>query len=236
MEFEEGDIVLCTVDRIIGTVVFVKIEGYDKEGSIVVSEIAPGRIRNLRDYVVPKKKIVCKILRIYSNGNVDLSLRRVSQKEQKEVLEEHNQEQSYFRILKSLAGEKAEKIIEEISKTERIGDFFRNLDENKSKLEKIAGKEIASKIVEILSSQKQKKFSLKKELNISSKKPNGMLDIKEILSSVKDAEIKYLAAGKYSIKVEDSDIKKADIKLQKTIKTLEDLSKHKGIEIELKSK
>ena len=56
---EVGDIVLCTVDRIIGTTVFVGIEG-NGEGSIVTSEIAPGRIRNLRDYVVPKKKIVCK--------------------------------------------------------------------------------------------------------------------------------------------------------------------------------
>ena len=84
--FEEGDLVLCTVDRIVGTVVFVKIKSKDKEieGSIVLSEIAPGRIRNLRDYVVPKKKIVCKILRI-KGENIELSLRRVSQKERKEV-------------------------------------------------------------------------------------------------------------------------------------------------------
>ena len=61
MELEVGDVVLCTVDRIAGTVVFVKIEG-NGEGSVIISEIAPGRIRNLRDYVVPKKRIVCKIL------------------------------------------------------------------------------------------------------------------------------------------------------------------------------
>jgi translation initiation factor 2 alpha subunit (eIF-2alpha) len=57
MELEVGDVVLCTVDRTAGTVVFVKIDGYG-EGSIITSEIAPGRIRNLREYVVPKKKIV----------------------------------------------------------------------------------------------------------------------------------------------------------------------------------
>ena len=54
---EEGDVVLCTVTKIEGTSVFVNIEG-DGEGSIIVSEIAPGRIRNLRDYVLPNKKIV----------------------------------------------------------------------------------------------------------------------------------------------------------------------------------
>jgi len=56
MALEEGEIVLCTVDRIVGTVVFVKIDGEEKNGSIILSEIAPGRIRNLREYVIPKKR------------------------------------------------------------------------------------------------------------------------------------------------------------------------------------
>ena len=66
MELEIGDLVLCTVERIERTIIFVKIAFGNKEvdGSIVISEIAPGRIRNIRQYVVPKKKIVCKILRI----------------------------------------------------------------------------------------------------------------------------------------------------------------------------
>ena len=64
MEFEEGDIVLCTVERIAKANVFVDIENGKGEGSIVMSEIASGRIKNLREFVVPKKKIVCKILRI----------------------------------------------------------------------------------------------------------------------------------------------------------------------------
>ena len=61
-KLEVGDFAMCTVDRIVGTIVFVKIDGRG-EGSIILSEIAPGRIRNLRNYVVPKKRIVCKVLR-----------------------------------------------------------------------------------------------------------------------------------------------------------------------------
>ena len=112
IELEVGDVVLCTVDRIVGTVVFVKIEG-DGEGSIITSEIAPGRIRNIRDYVVPKKKIVCKVLRI-TGDRIDLSLRRVTPKEQKEVKEQYKQEKSSESILKSVLGDKTSKIIEEI--------------------------------------------------------------------------------------------------------------------------
>src|SRR3989344_8055808 len=118
MTLEVGDLVLCTVDRIVGTVVFVKTDGYG-EGSIIVSEIAPGRIRNLRDYVVPKKKIVCKVLRI-SGDRLDLSLRRVSLKEQKEVIEANNKEKSYVSILKSILGAKADEIISKITKEEKL--------------------------------------------------------------------------------------------------------------------
>jgi len=48
VEYNEGDLVLCNVTQLGKTTVFVKIEG-NGEGTIVTSEIAPGRIRNLRD-------------------------------------------------------------------------------------------------------------------------------------------------------------------------------------------
>jgi len=75
MELEQGDLVLCTVERIEKTIVFVKVLVGNEEidGSIITSEIAPGRIRNIRDYVVPKKRIVCKVLRISQNKNIELS-------------------------------------------------------------------------------------------------------------------------------------------------------------------
>ena len=95
---EQGDLVLCTVERVEKTTVFVKIEGAG-DRSIVTSEIAPGRIRNLRDYVVPKKRIVCKILRISDGGNIELSLRRVSLKEKKEVMDRYSHERAYISIL-----------------------------------------------------------------------------------------------------------------------------------------
>jgi hypothetical protein len=43
MTFEVGDLILCTVDRIVGTVVVVKIQedGKEIEGNIIMSEIAP---------------------------------------------------------------------------------------------------------------------------------------------------------------------------------------------------
>jgi translation initiation factor 2 alpha subunit (eIF-2alpha) len=234
MELEEGDIVLGTVDRIVGTNVFVKIHLTDKEaeGTITFSEVAPGRIRNIRDYVVPKKKIVCKVLRI-SGDRIDLSLRRVTQKEQKEIMGQDKLEKSYERILSGILGEKSKKAIEEILKTDKIYDFLEEAKENPKNLEKIIGKADAKKVLDILKNQKKKKSVLKKEISFKSFEPNGIELIKNLLSKIKDIEIKYISAGHYSLKTEAEDIKKADHELKEILENLEKEAKKSGIEFSI---
>lgn len=238
MEFEAGEIVLCTVERIEKTIVFVKVPFGNKEvdGSITMSEIAPGRIRNIRDYVVPKKRIACKILRITPSGNVELSLRRVTPKEKKEITEEQNLENSYEKIIKSVAGKNAEGIIKKIKDKERLYDFISQGRENPKKLEEFFSKVEAGKILDIVSSQKQKKSILKKEIVFFSYEPNGVDLIKEILSKAKEVQVSYISAGKYSIKSESEDIKKADRKIQDFLNELKDYSKKKKLILEVKEK
>jgi len=232
MLLEEGDIVLCTVDRIVGTNVFVKIEN-NGEGCIIFSEIAPGRIRNIRNYVVPKKKIACKVLRI-SGDRIDLSLRRVTQKEQKELKERYKQEKSYEKILKSVLGEEqGEKIIKEISKKDKIYDFLQNAKENPKELEKLVGGKNLKKIVDILKTQKQKKAVLKKEIFLTTREPNGIELIKNLLKRIKETEIKYISSGKYSLKRKSEDIKKTDTELKNTLEELEKEAKKKGVEFSI---
>jgi len=232
---EVGDLVSCVVDRIVGTVVFVKIHGQkqETEGSIVFSEVAPGRIRNIRDYVVPKKKIVCKILRI-SNNNIDLSLRRVTQKERKEVLEGENLEKSYISILKSVLENKAEETINKIKEQDNITNFLEESKTDFKKLEKIVGKENAQKIIEILNAQKKKSSKIKKEINLTTTKPDGITLIKKILNLFKDFEVKYIAAGKYLVESESEDIKSADKKIREKIDEAEKEAKKLGVEFSLK--
>ena len=231
MELEVGDIVLCTVDRIVGTTVFVRIER-NGEGSIVMSEIAPGRIRNLRDYVVPKKKIVCKILRI-SGDRIELSLRRVTQKEQKEIREEYKQEKSYVNILKSVLGEKVKEAIDTISKEERIYDFLQKAKESPKDLEKFVGSSNSKKILNILNTQKQKKAIIKKEIFLTTKESDGLRRIRDLLTDIQDIVVRYLSAGKYSLETESKDIKTADQKLTKALEELEKKAKKQKVEFSI---
>jgi translation initiation factor 2 alpha subunit (eIF-2alpha) len=232
---EEGDMVLCTVDRIAGTVVFVKIEGEEREGSIILSEIAPGRIRNLREYVIPKKKIVCKVLKT-SGGTISLSLRRVTLKEKKEVMDAHNQERSYMSILKSVLKEKATSIIDKITKEEKLFDFFEETRKNPKKLEDLIGKENTKKILDIVLEQKKKRTIIKRTIYLKTQEPNGVYIIKNILENPGEIEIKYLSAGKYSLKIETDDGKKGDQKLKMFLEGVEKKAKEKGVQFELREK
>ena len=233
---EPGDIVLCTVDRIVGTVVFVKIDG-NGEGGIIMSEIAPGRIRNLRDYVVPKKRIACKVLRI-SGDRIDLSLRRVTQKEQKEILEQENQEKSSKSILKTVLGETlAEEKIKQIhQKGDNLYEFLHQAKENPKKLDELFEKEHSRKILEILNSQKQKKVEIKREISLISNAEEGINRIKKVLLEKGKAQIKYISGGRYSVQIEDTDLKKADNSLRNILQEIEKKAKQEGIQFAIKEK
>jgi len=200
-ELEEGQIVFCTVDKIVGTTVFVKIQD-NGEGTLTTSEIAPGRIRNLRAYVVPEKKIVCKVLSI-RNGRVHLSLRRVKQNEKKELLDKIKKEKNYNAILRTVLGkEKAEITVEKIVEEQSIFDFFEEIKENTKNLEKLVNKKEAEKILQILESKKDKPKEIKQIFKLSNKSSEGIKIIKKIINNAcknSKCEISYIAAGKYRL-------------------------------------
>ena len=229
---QEGDNVLCTVQKIEGTTVFVKIED-NEDGTIVVSEIAPGRIRNLREYVVPNKKIVCKILRI-DGRNINLSLRRVIEKERKEVLDKYEKEKTALSILKSVLKEKAISVADSIKKHEKsIYNFLQSCKTNIKSIEKYTGKEEAERICSILQEKKEKKVEVKKEFLLKSEMPNGLILIKKILSNF---EVSYLGSGKFTLKIVAEDYKKANSEVDKILKEIEANAKKEKCFFELKDK
>ncbi|MFA7707322.1 MAG: hypothetical protein WCX73_00040 [Candidatus Pacearchaeota archaeon] len=231
-ELEEGQIVSCTVGNIVGTTVFVKIQD-NVEGTITTSEIAPGRIRNLRDYVVPGKSIVCKILSI-RNGRIQLSLRRVKQNEKKELLDKIKKEKNYNAILKTVLGkEKAEEIIEKIVQEQSLFDFFKDAKEQQQSLEKLIPKKDAEKIIQILDSKKDKAKEIKQIFNLSSKAEDGIKRIKEIIQTTtknSKAEISYIAAGKYRILISGEDFKEIKTELNRIMGEIEIKAKKQGCE------
>ncbi|MBS3072401.1 hypothetical protein J4477_01040 [Candidatus Pacearchaeota archaeon] len=232
MDYQEGDIILCKVIGIVKTTVFVEtLDGI--KGSIVMSEIAPGRIRNIRDYVVPNKIIACKVLQVRDN-HLFLSLRRVKLNEQKEVLEEYKKEKSYGGIIKTISGNKTGDIIKKINEKYSLRDFLDNSKENPEILKEFFSKEEAEKLGKIMSSKKEKEKEIKKEFSITCTSPNGLEIIKKILG--KYGGIKYLGNSNYTISKKSHDLKKADQEIREIIKIIEEDAEKEKCSFALKNK
>ncbi len=236
-QIEQGDILLCTVDRIIGTTVFVKIDSLkgNTEGTIITSEIAPGRIRNLREYVVPKKKIVCKVIKI-SGNRIELSLRRVTPKETKEIMEQFKLEKSYQSIIKSILRENSDKIIQKIKEEDSLYNFINEAKESPKNLEKIAGKEDAKKILEIIKETKDKQIEIKRTIEVNTIDPEGLELIKDMFQASKNVEVRYISAGKYSLKMVSDDFKKANQEMKKYLEKIESSARERNLNITIKEK
>jgi len=123
---EEGELVKCTVTSVQSHSIFVRIDDYGINGMIHISEVAPGRIRNMRDYVVEGKSVICKVLRVnLERGHVDLSLRRVSESQRRNKVNEIKKEKLAEKLVEVVAfnlNMKSEELYSAIS--EKVHEHF----------------------------------------------------------------------------------------------------------------
>lgn len=219
----EGDLVLCTVEKIEGPVVFVQIDN-GEQGTIISSEIAPGRIKNMRQYVVPNKKIVCKVLKVSDNGkHIELSLRRVGSKEKSEVLKEFKQKQTIKSAFKQILPEENTKKI--LKDYETFQQFLDATKENKELLKKYIPKDKLSAI-EKITEKRKKNAEIFYKIKLKCLEDNGIKKIKEIFKELEETiKVTYLSAGNFRIKITAQDFKKGKQKATEIIKELEQKAK-----------
>ena len=234
MTIKEDDIVLCTVKKIEKTIVFVNIEG-NGQGSIIISEIAAGRIRNIRDYVTPNKKIVCKVLNIVS-GHPQLSLRRVTTKEKEEVLDKAKKEKNLLAMLKTLS-KTPEKILEQIKESYNAAEFIEEARENPKLIEDFLPKADAEKLKKILEEKKEKDKEIKQVLTLKSTSAQGLSDIKSILEKNQEGvEINYLGSSKFEITIKAKDFKTANQTMEKVLSEIKEKAKNIKADLVIKEK
>jgi translation initiation factor 2 subunit 1 len=231
---KEEDLVMCIVDRIESNTVFVKMED-GREATLIISEIAPGRIKNLREYVIPNKKIVCKILRIQGD-HIDLSLRRVSSKEKKDFLESYGYENNLKSAFKQALGDKFEFILNKIKNDfTSLKDFSDKAKLDNNLIARYIPKENIDLIEKIIN-KKQKDIEVKKIVKIKSLSNDGVKRIKNIfLTNDKNISSVYLAAENIQVKIRGEDYKQANQKLDIFLKELESKAKKEGCEFEVLS-
>ena len=241
---EDSELVLCTVTSVQFHSVFVNIDEYGKGGMIHISEVSPGRIRNIRDFVKEGKKIVCKVLRVnQEKGYIDLSLRRVNEAEKRRKIDDIKKEQNAEKIIEIAAGKtglSVEQLYKEISeKIKNYGslhEFFEEAAKDESILEKLGIDKKHLKIIEETIKQRIKapEVTITGKLKITTFAPNGIDIIKDALKKAEDAaksdiSINYLGSGLYRFMVKAPDYKEA-VKIMKsaTESAISCVTKHAG--------
>ncbi|MBN1544025.1 S1 RNA-binding domain-containing protein [Candidatus Woesearchaeota archaeon] len=229
---EESDLVLCTVTKIYPHCVFANIDDYEnKQGMIHISEIAPGRIRNIHDYVRMGKKVICKVLKIdREKGHIDLSLRRVSEGQKREKAEQIKRQQKAEKIIEFVADklkmDRAKLQVDLVSKSpeeyETLHDIFEEFIVDDSVLK---GMNLPKAVYDMLSETirqriKPPEVEIEGEVKLKSYAPDGVNVVKKILTTAaKTSEamtIRYKGGGAYSMTVMHSNYKDAEKVMEKT--------------------
>ncbi len=244
---EEDEVLFGTVDRIVGTSVFVRLDNYGKEGVINFSEVAPGRIRNIRDYVRQGQKIVCKVLRVDKvKGHIDLSLRRVTSKEKKEITQEYKREKEFSVVLnlvvkdKARVGKIADGLRQKIKFSELLHKIIHSPEEAEGFLREEKLNEDEIKQLEELVSEKlrEKKIVARAKITLMSEAADGIERIKRALAEAenKGAEVIYMGAPNYVINIESDNHKEANRRLHALLDEMILKAKENNYKVEVKEK
>jgi len=243
---EEGELVMCTVTAVHFHSVFVKVDEYERTGLIHISEISPGRIRNIRDYVSEGKKIVCKVLKVDLNkGHIDLSLRRVNESQKRAKVNEIKREQTAEKMVEFAAKklnldpkELYKNIFEKIQKDySSIYGFFEEIVAGSASLKDLSlNKDVDETLTNLIKDRiDPPKITISGALKLSSHESDGIDTIKKALIEAENVDknkikIRYEGTGKYNITVESNNYKEAEKKLERAVNiAVNHVKKHNGI-------
>ncbi|MEM2889006.1 MAG: translation initiation factor IF-2 subunit alpha [Candidatus Bathyarchaeia archaeon] len=227
---ELGELVVASVNQITNYGVYVKLDEYEKEGFLHISEISSSWVRNIRDYVHEGEKVVLKVLRVDpEKKQIDLSLRRVTRSERREKIlfwKQAKKAESLLRSVSQKLGMPVETIYEKAGAPleQAFGTLYEGLEKAAREgvdalLEKGIPKDLAEALTEV--AKEKIRISVVKTkgvLNISCTQPNGVLRIKEALKKAQNInvargakiEIYTISPPKYRIEVTASDHKEAN--------------------------
>ncbi len=246
---EVGDLVIATIERITDYGAYVRLDEYDKEGLLHVSEVASRWVRNIRDYIREGQKVVLKVLRVQADkGQVDLSRRRVTKREKKDKILLWKKDRKAESLLRTAAEklnisfeemyEKAGALIENA-----FGDLHEGLEKTAKEgvevlLDLSIEKELAVTLDEISKEKIQiSSVNVRGILNLQNPKPKGVFLIKEALKKAKEVgeaegtevSVYLVSPPKYRIVVSADDYKSAESVLEKaTSAALDNISKSGG--------
>lgn len=229
---EVGDYVVVNIEDVDKNSAYANLEEYDDlTGLIHISEVSRSWVQDARKELSEGEKTVAQVLEIEDEDNINLSIKRVNDRNKREALSRLNKEQKAKSFLEQL-GEKLGKDLDEVYEEigfklqKEFGSSFKGFEISvgeESRLQELFDDEIVTAIQDVAKQNIDlKKEKLEGEIKLEFKQGDGLQRIKKTLGDYEDetgVEIKYISAPKYSIKTwgrtKDITKKKMDSTLEK---------------------
>lgn len=222
---EEGDLVVGTVQKVLGYGAFAKLEEYEgKEAFIHISEVSSGWVKNIRDYVRENQKIVARVLRVNpKKGHIDASLKRIREDQRTRRMQQWKIEQKAEKLLE-ISAKSINKTLDEAYDEvgylimDEFGDLYEGFelaaDEGENVLLDIdIGPEWAKAITDVAKKNiSTPEVEITGYVDLISYKSNGVEIIKDALCSIEtdNVEVQCVGAPKYRIMVTAEDYPTAE--------------------------
>jgi translation initiation factor 2 subunit 1 len=236
---EFGELVIATIEKVTDYGAYAKLEEYNKQGLLHISEIANARIRRIRDYVKENQRMVLKVIRVnVEKGQINLSLRRVTKRERIEK----NKSWKKHRKAEGLLKEAAEKVglpIQEVYQKagvilgEKYGLYEGFEEVVKEGVEVLTELDVPEDLAKVIAQVAEERIKVKMVkvrgvLEVRCSKPNGVKCIQDAFIGAgkshraKDVKIEFyvIAAPKYSVEVSADNWKRAEEVFEKVCESV----------------
>ncbi|KAI5148242.1 translation initiation factor 2 subunit 1 [Enteropsectra breve] len=207
---EEGEIVMArTISTANNIINMALIEYGNIEGLVLNSEMSKKKIKNISQVSKIGSTEMCQVLRVEKEkGFIDLSLKKVNEKEKGECLTEFNRSKLAYQIMARVAKSVNVSISElyedfGYSKAEEYGSLYFYFAEAKNDAAKLSGNKYGDVIKTVIEDQfKASTFKIRIDVDVSIP-VNGLINIKKAFAKAKEfdpsLEVTLLKLPTYSI-------------------------------------
>ncbi len=207
---EIGELVVVEITELHEHSAGVRIEGYDTHGMVHISEVSRSWTRDIRKKLSEGEKTVAQVLEV-EDGSINLSLKRVNDKQKRETMQKWNKEQKADRFLQKVAdelGTDREPLYEHVAFPfqREYGTTFEGFEHAAMTNVDFEALGIDDEIADAVETVAQENISLKNvemegEIAVEVPGTNGVAAIRDALDVGDLAEVSYVSAPTYSIKV-----------------------------------
>lgn len=248
-----GELVIGTVNKIFEYGAYLKLDEYNNiEAYLPWSEVSSKYVKDVREVLRENQKVVVKVIRVDTRKNqIDVSLKRVTDSEQRSKLIEFKRMQKAEKMLEVMAqrlGKSLEEAYKEVGwkLEDYFGDLMTAFEEVATRGEELLAEvEIPDEWVPVIVEEvrkriKPKSVKIRGIVTLSTTASDGVDKIKEILESIAyyvkssgslSTRIYTVGAPRYAVEVLAEDYKTAEKALTEALNNARNMASKYGIEL-----